>query len=198
MAGHPAVELRGGLARGVAVGACRVDDHDLGVLAERRAEAQPEVHGHPDHQGHVGLLEALPSRARECKLVVGGHASAPQPVHEHGDPELLGQRAQGILTVSPVEAGAGHDHRTLRAAQQLDGPLGARRGRQGAVVQRVDRRVGVRVGLHEHVVEREVEEGGPAGRTRRRRRRQRPWRPGFSAVESTVAAERVSGAVNGT
>ena len=42
-----------------ALGLGDVDDHDLGVLPEGGAEAEPEVHRDADHERHVGLFQAL-------------------------------------------------------------------------------------------------------------------------------------------
>ena len=101
--------------------------------------------------------------------MVGRHAAARQAVQEDGDLKLLAERAQGVLAVRPVEPGAGHHHGPLGVAQQL-----------GRAVQRVavglgrPRRVRQRGGgvcvhrrLHEHLVHREVEEGGAGGRLER-------------------------------
>ena len=43
----------------------------------------------------------LGARAREEQLVVGRHAAARQAVEEHGDPQLLDERAQRLLAVRP-------------------------------------------------------------------------------------------------
>ena len=70
---------------------------------ERAAEAEPEVERNADHQRHVGLAETRAARAGEEQLVVGGHAAAGQPVEEHRDLQLLGQREQLLLAAAPVE-----------------------------------------------------------------------------------------------
>ena len=56
--GDAAEQLGRHLARVRALGRRRAHDHDLGVVAERAAEAQPEVHRHADHDRHVGALQA--------------------------------------------------------------------------------------------------------------------------------------------
>ena len=112
-----------------------------------------------------------------------------RPFRNTGIAQLLGQRAQRVLAVGPVEAGAGHDHRALGAAQQLGGPLDVPSAAGSASGSgSVDRRVGVHVGLHEHVVEREVDERGPGRRPERRGEAPRRPAPGISAVELRRAA----------
>ena len=100
------VALGGDGPRMAALGLGAVDDDDLGVLAERRPEAEPEVHRHAHDERHVGVLQALRARAGEEQLVVGRHAAARQPVEEHGDAQLLGERQQLALAPAPVEVGA--------------------------------------------------------------------------------------------
>ncbi len=84
------VELGRDRPRVRALGLRRVDDDDLGLIAERGAEAEPEVHRHADDQREVCSLEPRAARAGEEDLVVGGHASARQAVEEHRDSQLLG------------------------------------------------------------------------------------------------------------
>ena len=113
-------------------------------------------------------------------------------------PQLLGERAQRVLAAAPVQVRAGHDHRPLGVAQQRGGALDARR-RAGAV-----RGSGSAAGLvgarrlHEHVVEREVDER--RARVRRQRRGAAPRRrgPGSRRCAPAVAASLVSGRTNGT
>ena len=52
-----------------------VEPDDLRLLAEAAAEAEPEVHRHADHQGHVGPLQRGAARAAEGQLVVGRDSS---------------------------------------------------------------------------------------------------------------------------
>ena len=167
--GNAAEELRRHLARVGALGRGRAHDHDLGLVAERGAEAEAEVHRHSDHQRHVGALQPGPARTREELRVVGRHAAARQAVQEHWDPELLSQRPQLRLAACPVEPGPGHDHRALCAAQQLGGTRDrvAVGSRGAARVLKLGGRVGVHLRVHEHVVEREVEEGRTRGRLHR-------------------------------
>ena len=80
-----------------ALGRGRAEHHDLGVVAERAAEAQLEVHRHADHQRHVGALEAGAARAREEQRMVGGHAAARQAVEEDRHPQLVAEPQQGLL-----------------------------------------------------------------------------------------------------
>ena len=85
-------------------------------------------------------------------------------------PRALGQRAQRVLAAAPVEVRAGHDHRPLGVGEQRQralerravGLLGARRRDLGALLG---------VGLHEHDVEREVEEHRAGVRPARDRER---------------------------
>jgi hypothetical protein len=97
----------------MALGLGHIDHHDLRVLAERAAEAEPEVHRHADHQGDVRPLQPVGACPREEQLVVGRHAATCKPVEEHGNPQRLGQLEQRLLATSPVEIGPGHDHRAL-------------------------------------------------------------------------------------
>ena len=60
---HAAEELGRGLARVGVRRRRRADHDDLGLLAERAAEAEPEVHRHADYERDVGALEGLPARA---------------------------------------------------------------------------------------------------------------------------------------
>jgi hypothetical protein len=101
-------------------------------------------------------------RAREKReLVVGRHAAAGEPVEEHGQAQLLGEREQRALAVPPVEVRAGHDHGALGLAQHRDRAIelaavglraGGRVGQHGALVGLL--------GLGEDEVEREVEKRG--------------------------------------
>ena len=151
-----------------------VDDNDLGVVAERTAEAKPEVHRHADDDRHVGALQRLPAHAREEQLAVGRHAAARQAVEEHRDAQRLRERQQRLLPVAPVEVAAGHDHRALGLREEKPGrpDRRARRGRARAlreagplaVLALRTRRVGR---LHEHVVHREVDERRTAVRRER-------------------------------
>ena len=87
----------------VALGLGDVDRDDLRLLAERLAEAEPEVHRHADDERDVGALERGAARAREEELVVGGDAPAREAVEEDGDPARLDELAQRALAVAPVE-----------------------------------------------------------------------------------------------
>ena len=69
----------------VALGLGDVDRDDLRLLAERAAEAEPEVHRHADHERDVGALQRRAARAREEARVVGRQAAARQAVEEHRD-----------------------------------------------------------------------------------------------------------------
>ena len=144
-----------------ALGRRDVDRDHLGLGREGGAEAEPEVERDADHQRDVGAAQPGAARAGEGELVVGGHAAAAQAVEEHGDPQRLGQRAQCLLAVAPVQVGAGHDHRALGVAQQHCRPLERVAVGAGAPPRLGQRLVsGGGLGLHEHVVEREVQEGG--------------------------------------
>ena len=46
-----------------------------------------------------------------------------RPLRKTGMPQRLGELAQRLLAVAPVEVRAGHDHRALGVAQQRDGAL---------------------------------------------------------------------------
>ena len=50
-----AVEPGRDLARMRTLGLDAVGDDQLGLLAEHAAEAEPEIHRHPDHQRNIGL-----------------------------------------------------------------------------------------------------------------------------------------------
>ena len=112
--GDPPVQLRRRLARVWVGGRRGAEHHDLRLLAERAAEAETEIHRHPNDERDVGTLQGGASRAREEAFVIGGHAPARQAVEEHGNPELLAQPPQRLLPVSPIQARAGHDRRALR------------------------------------------------------------------------------------
>ena len=73
----------------------------------------------------TSALEARAAGAAEVELVVGGQAAAAHAVEEDGDAERLGELAELLLGVGPVEAGAGHDRRALGLGQQLRRLLGA-------------------------------------------------------------------------
>ena len=111
--------VRGQLVRSL------VEPDQLRLLAERAAEAEPEVERHADHERDVGPLQPLAAGAAEAELVVGRQTAAAHAVEEDGDPERLGERAQLVLAPRPVEAGAGHDHRALGGGEQLRRLLGA-------------------------------------------------------------------------
>ncbi len=132
--GDVAVALGRHLARVIALGLGEVDRHDLGLLAEGAAEAEPEVHRDADHQRHVGALERGAARAGEEVRVVGRQAAPGQPVEEDRDADGLGERAQRVLTVTPVEVRAGHDHGTVGVAQECRGAVDRSRvgGRAGS------------------------------------------------------------------
>ena len=55
--------------------------------------------------------------------MVGGQAAAAEAVEEHGDAAALGELAQRVLAVAPVEVRAGHDHRPLGVGEQRGGAL---------------------------------------------------------------------------
>ena len=100
--------------------------------------------------------------------MIGRDAAAGEAVREHRDAQLLGEGEQRALPVTPVEAGAGHDHRPLGVAQERGGSIGvpaAGAGLSPRLGQRGRRRR--RIGLAEHVVEREVEERGTGMRGER-------------------------------
>ena len=144
-----------------------VDDDDLGLLTEGLAEGQPEVHRHADDDRYVGLAQAGRAGPGEEELVVGRHAAPRQAVEEDRDTALADELLQGPLAVAPPEAGAGHDHRALGVGQQRHrpvDPLG--RNRLGGRVGQRRRGPGLRA-LGEDDVEREVDEGRPAGRGER-------------------------------
>src|SRR5436309_5390879 len=106
--GDVADELEVGLAGGLELRLGDVERDELRLLADRAAEGKAEVERDADDEGHVGLLQALAARAAEAELVVGGQAAAAHAVEEDGYLEGLGQGAELLLPVRPVEAGAGH------------------------------------------------------------------------------------------
>jgi hypothetical protein len=57
------VELRRDRSRVIARGFGDIDHDHLGVGAEHRPEAEPEVERHPDHERDVGPAERYPARA---------------------------------------------------------------------------------------------------------------------------------------
>ena len=133
-----------------------VERDELRLLADRAAEGEAEVERDADDEGDVGLLEALAAGAAEAELVVGGQAAAAHAVEEDGDAERLGEGAELLLPVGPVEAGAGHDRGALGLRQQRGGFLGAI-GRLAGRSLRRGRHLGL--GLGEDHVERVVDEG---------------------------------------
>ncbi len=163
--------------RGGAVGVQRVRRNvqadDLRLLAEAAAEAEPEVHRHADHQGHVGPLQRRAAGPAEGELVIGRQAATAEPVEEDRDPQRLGERPQLALAMAPVEAGAGHDRRSLRRRQQRRRLLdsGRRPGRR-----RRGQRRNLDLRLAEDDVQRIVDEGRPARRSRRQVQRRRGHR----------------------
>ena len=114
-------------------------------------------------------------------------------------PQLLGQRAQRVLAVAPVEVRAGHDHRPLGLAQQRRGALdrvavGAGAAAGAAAASALARLLR----LDEDVVQREVEERrARSAASSRRAARRRPAR-GSRPSTRGVAASFVSGRTNGT
>ena len=101
--------------------------------------------------------------------MVGGKAPAPEPVQEHGDPQRLGQRAQGHLAMPPVQARAGHDHGPLGAGEHRRDPFDQIRfGSLAAPGLKGDGRGRLRLDrLHEHLIQREIDEHR-SGRRRHR------------------------------
>ena len=119
-----------------------------------------------------------------------GTQPAREAVEEDRDAELLGERAQRLLAMTPVEVRAGHDHRALGVAQQRDRALervavGRRAGRgSGSVARRLaaprprmktrssgkSRNVGPECGVTA-AAQRLVDEAGDLGRRPRRSRR---------------------------
>ena len=163
------VQLRGGRPRMDALGLCAVDDDDLGVLAERAAEAEPEVHRHADDERDVGALQRRRTHAREGEPVVGGHAPAREAVEEHRDAERLDELEQRVLAVPPPQVAARHDDRPLGLRQQRErAPQLVGVGLAAALAARQHGRLAVVGPLGEHVVEREVDERRPARRAQRR------------------------------
>jgi hypothetical protein len=101
--------------------------------------------------------------------MVGRHAAARQAVEEHRHIELLAQAAQRLFRARPVQPRAGHHHRSRCPAQQGRGAIervavGGGRGRCRIGLRdgrgRIGRAVAALV-LHEHLVERQVEERRP-------------------------------------
>ena len=128
-------------------------------------KARRKSSGTPITRATSASLSPLPRARREAELVVGGQAAAAHAVEEDGDPERLGEGAQLLLPVRPVEAGAGHDRRALGVGEQRGGFLGAI-GRLAGRSLRRGRHLGL--GLGEDDVERVVDEGraATAGRAR--------------------------------
>ena len=146
----------------------RVDRDDLGVLAERVAEAEPEVHRHADHQRDVGALQPLSARPREASSWSAGMQPRAQPVDEHRDPQLLGDRPQRVLAVRPVEPVPAmitgrSAPRSSSAAASTPRPPGTSSGSTSDAGPSASTST-----LHEDVVHREVEERRAAGRASRR------------------------------
>ena len=121
------------VGRAVAVELVRgdVEPDELRLLAERAAEAEPEVERQADRERDVGLLQPVAAGAGERELVVGGQAAAAHAVEEHRRAERLGERPQLVLAARPVEPGAGHDRRALGRREQLGGALDALGDRPG-------------------------------------------------------------------
>ncbi len=137
-----------------------VENHDRGVLPEGAAEAEPEVHGDADHERDVRLRQGEGAGAREEERMVGWDAAARKAVEEDGDAQRLGELEEGLLAMTPVEVGAGHDDGPLGLAEQASNPLdlGGVRAPYGLPHAYA---WGSGFGsAHEDVVEREVEKGG--------------------------------------
>ena len=111
-------------------------------------------------------------------------------------PRALGELAQRVLAAAPVQVRAGHDHRPLGVGEQRDRAV--ERGAVGLLgARRVDLGRLVGVGLHEHDVEREVEEHRAAVRALRDANAS-STSPGISGVAPAVAASLTTGRTNGT
>ena len=193
-----AVELRGDGPGMLARRLGGVEHDQLALLAEGLPEPEPEVQRDPHDEADVGVLERRAAGAGEEERVVRGDAAARQPVEEHGHAERLGERPQRLLPAAPVEVGAGHDHRALRVAEQGRRALErARLGRRRRMGRRGGR-LGL-LGLHEHVVEREVQERRPAVRPQRRRPARRRSAPGSppSRTRSPPASRAVARTARG-
>jgi hypothetical protein len=92
--------------------------------------------------------------------VVGRQAPAAHPVQEHRGPDGVGELPELALSARPVQIGPRHDHRSFRRRENRRGAIGVVRGR--ALIA-FGRRRNLRLGLHEHDVERVVDERRPAG-----------------------------------
>ena len=75
-------ELDIGLSVAVELVRGGVEPDELGLLAERGAEAEAEVERKADRERDVGLLQAVAAGAGERKLVIGGQAAAAHAVQE--------------------------------------------------------------------------------------------------------------------
>ncbi len=131
--------------------------------------------------------------------MVGGHGAARHAVHQHRDPQRLGQPQQRRLGVPPPHVGAGHDHRALRAGQQTRGGIervavGRGPGRAARPARRARRRRAPRRTRDPSGSRRTPP---PTARRPRPAARRRSAPPTASA-DCAVAANRVSGATNGT
>ena len=152
-----------------------VEPDQLRLLAEAAAEAEPEVNRHADDQGNIGSLQSGAPRPAEGQLMVGGKATAAEPVEEDRNAERFGESTQLNLAMAPVETAAGHDRWPLGACQQGRRLLDPA-SRLGIVASGI-RNLLVR--LAEDDVERIVDEGRPERRAERqieRRGRPRPDR----------------------
>src|SRR3954451_9514495 len=107
--GDVADELEVRLAGGLQLRLGGVERDLVRLLAGRAAECEAEVERDADDQRDVGLLQALAAGAAEAELVVGGQAAAAHAVEEDGYLEGLGEGAELLLSVRPVEAGTGHN-----------------------------------------------------------------------------------------
>jgi hypothetical protein len=105
-----------------ATGLGHVDRHDVGLLPERRAEPEPEVHGNPTTSARSAPLSPCErARAKNSSWSAGTQPRA-SPLRNTGC--AASRRGQQLrFSASPVEVRPGHDHGALGPAQQRDGAL---------------------------------------------------------------------------
>ena len=120
---HPQVPDHGHVCRPVLAdqSGVYVELHDAGPVRDGAAEAEPEVQRGSGQQEYVAFPKGLPADPVKQLGAAVGHLAATHAVDKGRQRRLLSEALQGRTAPRPLDARAGHHHRTLGGGQSLHG-----------------------------------------------------------------------------
>jgi hypothetical protein len=119
-AGQVAHQRHVGLAVLADQGRVHVELDHLGVGWNRLAEAHAEVEERACEDDAVDLLHGVAARAVQELRRIRRDRAPPHPIHIGGDVGLLEEAVELARGARPLDAGSGHQHRTLAGLEDLD------------------------------------------------------------------------------